>query len=81
MNHIMNPPDISGRMFKIGYGFYNLSHSYGNWRLVRVTDGKLHDKAEITCKSDEAVFRYLAAAERCTTEQARRVYENAHTAV
>lgn len=66
----------NGRTFKLKYGWYNLSHSRGDWRLVRVTDGKLHDKTEITCKSDEAVFKYLAAGERCTTKEARSAYEN-----
>ena len=81
MSQIIQNPPVGGRTFKLKTCSYNLSHSYGDWRLVRVSDGKLHDKAELKTKSDEAVFAYLSEAERCTKEEARNAYENTKTTV
>lgn len=68
---------VTGKTFKIKSGTYNLSHSYGHWRLVKVIDGKLHDKSEFSSKNDEAVFKYISDAERCTPMEARLAYNNA----
>ena len=73
--------DAAGRTFKVKMGTYNLSHGYGHWTLRKVINGKTHDKTEMTNKSDEPIFRYLAGAERCTTEEARSAYENTQTTV
>lgn len=81
MNHLINPPTGNGRTFRLKTCGYNLSHDHGQWRLVRVTSGVLHEKAELVTKSDGAVFNYLAITERCTYEEARRAYEDTQTAV
>jgi len=78
MNHIMNPPYTKQTVgFKLKTSTYELSHSYGHYRLVRVIDGKPHDKAELTNQSTEAIWRYLSQAERCTHTQAKEAYEQA----
>ena len=66
-----------GMTFKLKIGTYSLSHSYGHWTLRKVINGKPHSKPEITNKSTEPIFNYLAGAERCTPMDARLAYEHA----
>jgi len=80
-NHTEDLPTTEGRTFHLGTGSYNLTHTYGHWVLVRVTDGKPHEKSDFVNKNDMEVFKYLASAEKCTQEEARSAYENTKTAV
>lgn len=78
MNHLQNPPHIdsdSPITFKLKTSIYNLAFSHGHWGLRKVEDGKPLDKTELTNKNDEAIFSYLAGAERCTEQEARSAYE------
>ena len=68
---------MGGVTFKLKSSRYNLTHSYGHLDLRSVRDGKVSDKRELSSKEEVEVWKYLAAAERCTPQEARRAYEDA----
>jgi len=84
MNQVQNPPKtetVTAKTFKLKTGRYHLSFVCGHWVLRKMIDGKPSDKTELTNKSDEAIFRYLGDAERCTEEEGRSAYANAKATV
>lgn len=76
MNQLMQHPSPDTKVFKFNTCTYSLSHSYGHWTLRKIVAGQPKPKPEITCKTQDDVFDYLAKAERRTHEQARIAYEN-----
>lgn len=65
------------KRFKLKTSTYQLSFEYGSWILRKVINGVPSQKTEITNNHSEAVFTYLAGAERCTAQEAREAYNNA----
>lgn len=76
MNHLNNHPTLGDGVFRFGTCTYSLTHSYGYWTLRKIVDAKPKPKPEITCKSQEGIFVYLANAERRSPEEAKAAYEN-----
>ncbi len=75
-NHMKNPPQLPGVTFKLKHGHYHLNKSYGQIDLRSVSNAEISAKIHLCAKDEVRVWNYLASAERCTTQEARRAYED-----
>lgn len=72
--------NISGTTFKLEGIMYNINYAYGHYSLRKVNNGKLGDKSELTNKSIEVIFDYIASIHRISSENVREAYSHVEAA-
>lgn len=80
MKPLAKTPEISGITFKVDGIHYNINHSYGHYTLRKIVNGSLGAKSELTNKSLEILFSYIASIHRCSSDKVREAYDHVEAA-